>query len=40
MTVELITIRPIIAETPLMKEWKEIMAFIEGRPVREDATKI
>lgn len=35
----LITIRPIIEETPLMTEWKEIMAFIEEPPVRKDATK-
>jgi hypothetical protein len=39
MKVELIKVRPIIKETPMMKEWKEIVAFIEEPPVREDTTK-
>lgn len=39
MTVELIKERPIIAETPLMKEWKAIMAFIQEPPVRKNPTK-
>lgn len=39
MTVELIKERPIIAETPLMKEFNELMAFIQEPPVRKDTTK-
>jgi hypothetical protein len=29
MTAKLLKEKPVIGETPLMREWKEILAFIE-----------